>query len=341
MRCTPKVSYDLAMPEDPHTPVVATVDLRRDDAGRSLETALTSTGFVELVGHGLDPDLRTELRSVCDAFFALDHSVKVGFVHEDPAANRGYRARGSEALSYSLGEESPPDLFESFNSAPDPVGDSHRLLQRTPWPDAFVPEFSDVVTAAFADFAALSARLDQMLSDLLGVDWLVRRSGQGPDMLANINYRPEPDGTEAVVEGQQRMGAHSDYTTFTLLDADPVRGLQIIGPSGEWVDVMPSADGVLMNVGDVLAMMTNNVWPSTLHRVVPMAAGAASHRRSVAFFHYPNLDVDVAPLPEFVSETTPALYEPTTVEAHLLDKIVSPKTATLTKAASTTAGRSV
>ena len=45
-----------------------------------------------------------------------------------------------------------------------------------------------------------------------------------------VDYRPDPDGTESLREGQQRMGAHSDYTTYTLLLADPVPGLQILDP---------------------------------------------------------------------------------------------------------------
>ena len=213
--------------------MIEIVDLGASDAAARLEIALAATGFVELTGHGLDESLRSRLRRACDEFFALEHSTKSRYVHKDPAANRGYRARGSEALSYSLGKESPPDLFESFNSAPAPVSGGHRLLQETPWPDDVVPGFSGVVTAAFADFASLSARLDTMIGEILGIDWLATRSGKGPDMLANINYRPDADGTEKLLDGQQRMGAHSDYTTFTLLDADPVRGLQIVAPSGE------------------------------------------------------------------------------------------------------------
>ncbi len=317
------------------------VDLGASDAATRLEAALATTGFVELIGHELDESLRSSLRRACDEFFALEHTIKSRYVHHDPAANRGYRARGSEALSYSLGQESPPDLFESFNSAPAPANGGHRLLQETPWPDDVVPGFSDVVTAAFEDFASLSSRLDVLIDSILGIEWLATRSGQGPDMLANINYRPEPDGTERVLEGQQRMGAHSDYTTFTLLDADPVRGLQIVAPSGEWIDIQPSNDGLLMNVGDVLAMVTNDHWPSTLHRVVPMSAGAAAHRRSVAFFHYPNLDVEFGPIDAFVSESNVARYEPATVENHLMGKLVAPKTQTASTSASTTAGRPI
>jgi len=94
-----------------------------------------------------------------------------------------------------------------------------------------------------------------------------------------------------------------------------------------------------VNVGDVLAMYTNDVWPSTLHRVVPMTAGAQSHRRSVAYFHYPDLDVSVAPLPRFVSAERPARYEPVTVQDHLRSKLTAPKTLTPADGASTVAGR--
>lgn len=318
--------------------MIETVDLSSSDAAAGLEAALSSIGFVQLVGHGLDSDVRKQLRGAADEFFELDHSVKSGFVHDDPAANRGYRARGSEALSYSLGEESPPDLFESFNASPAPKVE-HPLMQATPWPDEVVPGFSTAVEDAFADLSKLAARLDQMVGDILGIDWLASRSGDGPDALVNINYRPDPDGNEAVVAGQQRMGAHTDYTSFTLLDAEPVAGLQIVSPSGDWVDITPDAEGVLMNVGDMLAMMTNNAWPSTLHRVVPMAAGAAPFRRSVVLFHYPNLDVEFGPLDNFVTDENPAQYEPVTVEDHLLGKLVAPKVREVATGADTTAGR--
>ena len=318
--------------------MIETVDLNSPNASGGIEAALSSIGFVQLVGHGLDGSVRKQLRSAADQFFDLDHSVKSGFVHEDPAANRGYRARGSEALSYSLGEESPPDLFESFNASPASTIE-HPLLQATPWPDEVVPGFSNAVEDAFADFSKLAARLDQIVDDILGIDWLASRSGEGPDALVNINYRPDPDGNEEVVDGQKRMGAHTDYTTFTLLDTEPVAGLQIVSPSGEWVDVTPDAEAVLMNVGDVLAMMTNNAWPSTLHRVVPMAAGAAPFRRSVAFFHYPNLDVEFGPLDAFVSDERPPQYDPVTVADHLLAKLVAPKVREAATGASTAAGR--
>ena len=315
-----------------------TVDLTSTTATTELGAALERTGFVQLVGHGLSDAARAQHREACDRFFALDEATKLGYVHEDPAANRGYRQKGSEALSYSLGRPAAPDLFESFNAGlSEGLAGSHRLLQHTPWPDDRVEGFRAATGRYVGEIVDLIAALDARIGALLSIDWLAARSTRGPDMIAAINYRPNPDGSERSVEGQQRMGAHSDYTTFTLLDADPVAGLQIVGPDQEWVDVCPEPGALLMNVGDVLAMLTNDRWPSTLHRVVPMVAGAAAFRRSVATFHYPDLDVELAPLANFVEDAP--RYEPVTVGQHVLSKLIAPKIHEVSTAATTESGR--
>ena len=309
------------------------VDLGSGDAAEQLASGLRSLGFVQLVNHGADPSTGTGLRAACDRFFALEAETKRQFTHPAPEANRGFRAKGSEALSYSLGEPSPPDLFESFNAADDGRVGDHPLMAQTPWPDEVADGFSTAAHGWLSEMAGLSRRLDALIGETLGTD-LAECSDRGPDTMACIDYRPGPDGTETALPDQQRMGAHSDYTTFTILDADPVPGLQIVTDTG-WVDVIPDPDALLLNVGDLLAMLTSDTWPSTLHRVVPMQAGAAPVRRSVAYFHYPNLDVEIAPLPAFGE----ARYAPVTVADHLLGKLTAPKTHEPATGASTAAGR--
>ncbi len=324
--------------------MVPLVDLASSDPGPSLAAGLRSTGFVELVGHDIDPTRFDRLRTAADDFFALPVERKERHVHADPLGNRGYRGRGSEALAYSLGADSPPDLFESFNAGDDTSVDPHDpaadLRPPTPWPDADVPDYRPAASAVFESFGVLGRRLDTLIGDAIGLADLAARSTTGPDMLATIDYRPGPDGTEPVLDGQQRMGAHSDYTTFTLLRADPVPGLQIVAPDGTWVDVVPRPDSLLLNVGDLLAMWTNDVWPSTLHRVVPMRAGAAARRRSIAWFHYPDPGVVVAPLEPFCV-ARPARYAAVTVEAHVRGKLGAPKRREPPTSASTAADRSI
>lgn len=321
---------------------VPRVDLAASNAADQLASGLRELGFVQLDNHGASTAAARELRAACDTFFALDVESKMQTVHPDSLANRGWRSRGSESLRYSLGETSPPDLFESFNCGHDDrviVDDPHELIAKTIWPDA-CPELKPAARRWLEEMHALSRQLDELISQRLSID-LVECSQAGPDTMACIDYRPNPDGSEPTADGQQRMGAHSDYTTFTVLHADAVAGLQILDSSNDWIDVIPDAGSLLLNVGDVLAMYTNDVWPSTVHRVIPMSAGAAATRRSVAYFHYPNLDVVVSPLAEFVAVERPARYEPITVEAHLRAKLAAPKQQRPATSGSTLGDRSV
>lgn len=313
------------------------VDLAAADAGARLAAGFAACGFVEVIGHGADLDAAATLRHACDAFFALPRAEKQQTVHARPEANRGWRAKGSEALSYSLGEASPPDLFESFNCGFDERADDSGLKELTAWPNA-APSLKPAAQQWLNEMGELAARLDALLSPAIGVD-LTALGTNGPDTMACIDYRPGVDGTEPILEGQQRMGAHSDYTMFTILHADPVPGLQIINTDNTWIDVVPKPGSLLLNVGDLLAMYTNDRWPSTLHRVVPIAAGAAPVRRSVAYFHYLDLDVEVSPQPAFITADRPAQYPPVTVADHLRSKLSAPKVHEPATGASTLAGR--
>ena len=314
--------------------MIPLVDLSGRDASAELARALRTWGFVELCGHGLDASACARLRAAADRFFALPEANKARYCHPEPLANRGFRARGSEALAYSLGQDTPPDLFESFNAGTEDAAEWTDLVQPTPWPDDEVQDYRPAALALLASFQRLGRRLDAMLGEAVGLPELADRSTRGPDMLACIDYRPDPDGHEPTAAGQLRMGAHTDYTTYTLLLADPVAGLQILDPDGRWVDVVPSAGNLVMNVGDLLAMWTNDAWPSTLHRVVPMSQGAASRRRSVAWFHYPDPDLVVAPLAPFVGANA-ARYQPVRVDDHLRGKLAAPKTGARPFSAST------
>ncbi len=305
---------------------IDTVDLTDPSAPDRLDRALRKDGFVQLVGHGLADDVADALWVGMDEFFALPSALKRSCVVDDAAANRGYRHRGSEALSYSLGEASPPDLFESFNAGHDERVAGHRLIQATPWP-ASAPYFVAGARQYLTAMAELSARLDAIIGPIIGIADLAEQSGSGPDTMACIRYERRSDEMNPQ-PGQKRMGAHSDYTSFTILRADPVPGLEILaasdGPGSHWKAVVPDPGALLLNVGDLLAIWTDDAWPSTVHRVPLRGDGTDPPlRRSVAYFHYPDLDVTVAPLGAYRGDDT--RYRPVTVADHLGARLVGPK----------------
>jgi len=308
-----------------------TVDLSGSDAANALDAALRADGFVQLIGHGIDPGATEALRSGIDHFFDLPIATKRRYVIDDPLANRGYRGRGSESLAYALGQTSPPDLFESFNFG-HPDRQESPLMAPTPWPEE-APGFVAAAREYLAAMAGLSMRIDELLGALIGLDLALQSCG-GPDTMACIRYQRGSDEDHAE-PSQQRMGAHSDYTSFTILSAEPVPGLEILAPEG-WQGVTPDPGALLMNVGDLLAMWTNDAWPSTVHRV-PILGGARDPevRRTIAYFHYPDLGTAVEPLPGF----GPPRYASVTVDEHLAAMLIGPKIAKPSTGASTLGDR--
>jgi isopenicillin N synthase-like dioxygenase len=107
-----------------------------------------------------------------------------------------------------------------------------------------------------------------------------------------------------------------------VLWADDVPGLQVLGRDGSWHDVSPAPGALLVNLGDLAARLTNDVWMSTLHRVKPpIVDGTIMRRRSVAYFHDGNAGAVVATLPEFLDAAGGQAYEPVTVRDHIAAKL--------------------
>ncbi len=110
--------------------------------------------------------------------------------------------------------------------------------------------------------------------------------------LRALHYPATPAG---VLPGQQRAGAHTDYGSLTILLPQPgSRGLEIRAPSGAWEEVTAPPGCFVVNIGDLMARWTADRWVSTLHRVLAIPGQPA--RRSLAFFHQPDWEAEIAPL---------------------------------------------
>ena len=154
------------------------------------------------------------------------------------------------------------------------------------------------------------------------------------------HYERRPEDAPPDSE-QMRMGAHTDYGIVTVLYADPVSGLQIVGADRQWHDVVPVAGALLVNLGDLTAQWTNDRWRSTLHRVVPPPAddSGSALRRSVAFFLDGNYDATIECLATCSSPDNPPRYSPTTAGEHLMAKLLGPRTLTTCVATDTVGDR--
>lgn len=301
-----------------------------------VDEACRRVGFLQILGHGVPGDVVAAMRTTTDDFFSLPHHVKLESRSPSPEINRGYASRGAEGLAYSLGVERPADLFEAFNIGPDgaerddpAVGtERDRLFAPNIWPAA-APGLRSALVAYFAEVRRVAHLLTDVFALALGLPegWFAASTDHSTDTLRVVHYETAPGDPEPA-EGQVGMGAHSDYGICTVLYADPVPGLQIVGPDHAWHDVMPVPGALLVNLGDLLAEWTNDRWRSTIHRVVPPARlpDRVNRRRSAAFFHDGNFDALISCLPTCTDESHPPKYAPVRAGEHLLAKLLGPRT---------------
>lgn len=333
---------DLAAWRDGDAETRAAVAASIDQGGRDI-------GFFQVVGHGIPGPVIDGMLAATAEFFELPESVKLGYRPPRPEVNRGYAARGQEGLAYSVGVERPADLFEAFNIGPDEVdlthpavaAERHRLFAANLWP-AETPSLRPALVAYMAEARRVADTLLDAFAAALGMpDGFFRPfTTHSIDTLRVNHYRTAP-GDPDPAPGQVGMGEHTDYGIVTVLYADPVPGLQIIGPDGRWHDVVPSPGAVLVNLGDLTATWTNDRWRSTLHRVLPPTRDPheVRTRRSVAFFHDGNQDALVEALPTCTSAENPPRYAPIRAGEHLMNKLLGPRTLTVSNAVDTTGDR--
>lgn len=324
-----------------------------DDRRRTaqlIDDACRHTGFLAITGHGIDPALIEAMLAVTTEFFDLPAEEKLRYVPDNLEGNRGYAAEGTEALSYSLGEESPPDLFEAFNIGREIPADDDDPYVTTVRDTYFHPNVWPERPAAMRDvWLRYWEAVEQLGRTLLQAcalalelpeHWFDDKIDRSISVMRAINYERRP-GSPDPQPGQLRMGAHTDYGSLTVLLADDVPGLQVRNPGEGWVDVSVPPGGFLVNIGDLLAEWTNDRWHSTIHRVLPPPVGTDGpvRRRSVAWFQQPNWDAIIECIPSCTSADNPPKYRPVSSGDHLLAKLMGPRLHRPSQAAPEVVGR--
>lgn len=288
-----------------------------DGFARDLGRSFREIGFAVVCDHGIDQGVIDQALADTKAFFALPDGTKRAYFDPKGGGQRGYTPFATENAK----GQSAKDLKEFWHRGRDlPAG--------SPWTDAMPPNVPVAEIEGFdASTKALYDALDEMGRVLLQAiardlglanDWFDRTVDHGNSVLRLLHY-PPIDGDPAGV----RAGAHEDINVITLLLGAEEAGLQAKTRTGEWLSIQPPEGALVINVGDMLQRLTNNVLPSTTHRVInPSKERMAYSRYSTPFFLHFNPDFLIETLPGCVSADNPDRYpDPITANDYLLERL--------------------
>lgn len=284
---------------------------------KALGKAFHEVGFVAVENHGIPQDLVDGFYQNAKAFFALPEKKKRKYEIEGLAGQRGYTSFGKEHAKQSK----VADLKEFFQIGQQ-VPKTHP--RKSEYPDNVkvkeVKDFAKQGRDLYKHFEEAGGHLLRAIAIhlKLGPRYFKDKIKHGNSILRAIHYPPITSEPNSAIRAEQ----HEDINLITLLFGASAGGLQLLNSKNQWVNVMPEAGEIVINVGDMLQRLTNNYLKSTTHRVVnPPREEWHLPRLSIPFFLHPVSDMDLTCLDRCVSEKNPVHYPPITAGEYLNERL--------------------
>ncbi len=280
-----------------HLSLVDIAPLFADDAGaraatiRALDDALTSIGFVNLSGHGIEAATIDAVHKETAGFFAqpLMTKQRLSITREN---YRGYIPLGFFSPNSGRGEA---DQYEGYKlhgefSADDPICDACALYGPNRWPDV-----DSELRLAVANYWRACDRVTTVLmaaiAQILDVDVRIFADAF-KQPLTNMTLLHYPASRDK--QATTGIHAHKDTDVLTIISGEDAGELlvQRRDRSG-WIQAATPPGALLVNVGDMLELWSGGYLKSTPHKVV---LRPGRERYSFPYFAVPRYDTVVRPL---------------------------------------------
>jgi len=251
---------------------------QRQNFIQQLGDALKGIGFAILSDHGIDTSVYQQTDQLIRQLFTeTDETERLAFLAQrHGSVNQGYFPAKQTTIIH-------PDLVQgwvfcrrAFNMEND---ESFEPLKF--WPKAeYEKKFRQLCLAQ----EKLILPIMQCLLAYLGCDpHLYDKKLSKTNFGFRLNFYP-PINEGDLNTGAGRMLGHEDVDLFTLLPAPEVEGLQVLNRKNmKWIRLKAPPGSIILNTGDYMQRISNDIFPSTTHRVAQPSNPACYSKARISF----------------------------------------------------------
>ncbi|XP_049383407.1 protein SRG1-like [Solanum stenotomum] len=287
---------------------VPVIDLQKLISGDSMDSELQKLhsacqqwGFLQVINHGVTPSILEDFkREVIDLFKLPMEEKKKLWQQEDSFEGFGN--------SFVVSEEQKLDWNDMFGIMTLPLRIRKvDLFQKLP------SNLRGIIEAYSNEIKSLAMIIVCQLAKALRIDENEMRElfSDGMQSMRMNYYPPCPEPHKTI-----GFSPHSDADALTILfQLDETEGLQV-RKDDIWVPIKPLPNALIVNIGDMMEIVSNGVYKSIEHRAI---VNSNKERLSVATFSTFNLDSELGPAHSLIGPNNPPIFRRVVVQKYLQD----------------------